>query len=364
MGAPCRSASWLLRAQVVLIVIAFAAATICSTLQANDWLSDSVGAIDEQPNALDSVSFGSANSCCNDTISDCFSSCCCESNWLISADALFLQRSSAEGFGVLFNATTGQELFNASSLGNDTQAGFRLIAMRHLASDRWLDVEYFGIDGWSSHANFGPGNLFLIGDQSQSGPPAATANFFYGSRLHTVEANLRAADFGWIQPLVGFCWIRLSETYNASGLWDVGLGPLPYSLNYHTQNDLYGGQIGANAIVWDRGGPLSINLIGKAGVYLGHSTNSAQFDGSPFILLDTETDANRCSFFGELGLNASWQFNSHWAIRGGYQVYWLEGVAIAPDQVLSTDLANQGGGINTAGGLFLHGAHVGFEATW
>ncbi|MCC7085376.1 MAG: hypothetical protein IT427_10250 [Pirellulales bacterium] len=295
---------------------------------------------------------------------NCDSTCYCEPLWLISADALFLHRNAAAGYGALYDATSGDQLLNASSLGNDWQTGFRLIAMRRLASDRWLDVEYFGIDGWSSRRSFGPGNLLLIGDESQSGPPATTANFFYGSRLHTVEANLRAADDGWIQPLAGFRWVRLSETYDVSGLWNVGLGPLPYQLNYHTQNDLYGGQIGANAILWDRGGPLRVNVVGKAGVYLGHASNDAGFDGSPIISLQTQSVTDRCSFFGELGLNASWRFNSTWALRGGYQVYWLEGVAMAPNQVLSTDLAGQGGGINGAGGLFLHGAHVGLEATW
>ncbi len=315
-------------------------------------------------NANDSVSTDPTIVGDSSTSCDSFESCCCESNWLVSADALFLNRSAAAGYGVLYDATTQQELLNASSLGNDTNAGFRLIAMYRLASDRWLDVEYFGIDGWSDTASFGPGNLFLIGDQSRSGPPAITANFLYASRLHTVEANIRGSNDGWIQPLVGFRWIRLGETYHVGGLWDVGLGPSPYNLNYHTQNDLYGGQIGANAILWDRGGPLSINLLGKAGVYLGHSSNTAQFDGSPFALFTTQTETDRCSFFGELGLNATWRFNSTWAVRGGYQVYWLEGVAIAPNQVLSTDLATQTGGINAGGSMFLHGAHVGIEANW
>jgi hypothetical protein len=65
-----------------------------------------------------------------------------------------------------------------------------------------------------------------------------------------------------------------------------------------------------------------------------------------------------------VGLNATWRLNQNWGIRGGYQVYWLEGVALAPDQVLSTDLANQTGGIDPNGHLFLHGANVGLEAAW
>lgn len=363
MGAPSQ-----IRTRVVLrAVVAFCAASyfvaaVCSTANADDWLDGATTLEASAPAAAAPVAKIGADPCAAEC--NCFSTCCCEPSWLISADALFLHRSAAAGYGVLYDATTGDELLNASSLGNDWAKGFRLIAMHRLASDRWLDVEYFGIDGWSNRASFGPGNLLVIGDESREGPPAITANFFYGSRLHTVEANLRATDCGWLQPLVGFRWIRLSETYDVSGLWNVGLGPLPYQLNYHTQNDLYGGQIGANAILWDRGGSLKINLLGKAGVYLGHSSNDAGFDGSPFAVFHTQTDTDRCAFFGELGLNASWRFNATWALRGGYQVYWLEGVAIAPNQVLSTDLANQGGGINAGGGLFFHGAHVGLEAAW
>jgi hypothetical protein len=48
----------------------------------------------------------------------------------------------------------------------------------------------------------------------------------------------------------------------------------------------------------------------------------------------------------------------------GYNLIWIEGVALAPDQLDFTNTTTSGSGIDTDGGVFLHGVNAGLEARW
>lgn len=291
--------------------------------------------------------------------SDCNTTC-----WTATADALFLHRTRAASYGVLFTAPNLNEVLSTSNLGFGTQAGPRVGLQRQLASGRILDIGYFGIEGWNSRADVGPGNFFLAGDRSLSGPPVTTASFDYASSLHTVEINVRGRPGRWLQPLAGFRYVRLDETYQVTGLGNFGI-PAPYSLTYHTVNDLFGGQIGAIARVWDRGGPLTISCIGKSGLFLNDVQNHGNFTSQDVgLLFDGRGQINQASFFSELGLIANLRLTDHWSVRGGYQMFWLNGVGLAPNQVLATDVRFQSGGVEAHNQVFLQGANVGLQANW
>jgi len=66
------------------------------------------------------------------------------------------------------------------------------------------------------------------------------------------------------------------------------------------------------------------------------------------------------AFVGELSLVPMYRLNNSWTLRCGYNLLWIEGVALAPDQ-LDFSIA-QTGGQDTNGGIFAHGVNVGLEA--
>ena len=70
------------------------------------------------------------------------------------------------------------------------------------------------------------------------------------------------------------------------------------------------------------------------------------------------------SFIGDIGLNATYQFSQCLALRGGYQAYWVEGLALAPNQLDFTNTDTSGTSLNKTGSLFMHGAHLGLMARW
>jgi hypothetical protein len=129
-----------------------------------------------------------------------------------------------------------------------------------------------------------------------------------------------------------------------------------------TDNDLYGFQIGAR---W-RGyrNRLGLETLGKAGIYYNdasqHQLLVDQLPSNPITIRDTRDSSSDVAFLGEFGVSLLCEVTPGLTLRGGYNLLWIEGVALAPDQL---DFAFPGGsqGIDIAGGVFYHGASVGLE---
>ena len=69
-------------------------------------------------------------------------------------------------------------------------------------------------------------------------------------------------------------------------------------------------------------------------------------------------------FIGDLNLSAVRRLTDTWWLRAGYNLIWLSGAALAPDQWDFTDTPTSGTTLVGGGGLFLHGANLGVEARW
>jgi hypothetical protein len=69
-------------------------------------------------------------------------------------------------------------------------------------------------------------------------------------------------------------------------------------------------------------------------------------------------------FLTNMNLSAIYRFTDVWGLRIGYNLAWISGVALAPNQWDFTDTTTSGTGVRGAGGLFLHGANLGLEARW
>lgn len=74
------------------------------------------------------------------------------------------------------------------------------------------------------------------------------------------------------------------------------------------------------------------------------------------------------SAVGETGLRCKYQVTNRLALRAGYELIWLEGVALAPGQIQKTYTTTkvfentvQALGVNCNSGAFYHGTTVGSE---
>jgi len=285
----------------------------------------------------------------------------CQPLWSAKAEALFLHRSTTRNQPLLFDGAS-DELLDASDLDFGYEAGERLGLTYHGRGGCEVALSYFAVDGWDSIAEasagatphglvVGPGVVF----------PAADVRFQYRSRLYNTELNLRRPINEWLTPLVGFRWIELSDQYQARGTEFTEGSPFIYEIK--TRNHLYGFQMGAEAQLFRRC-RFRLEGIADAGIYYTNADQRSRLDNPGFVSISAADGGSRTSFVAEIGLTGVYQLNKHFALRGGYEVMWIEGVALAPQQIPVAGLYTPIPGIDENGGVLYHGANVGLELKW
>ena len=67
-------------------------------------------------------------------------------------------------------------------------------------------------------------------------------------------------------------------------------------------------------------------------------------------------------FIGDMNYSIVRRLNRKWSLRAGYNLIWISGVALAPNQFdfSNTNTITLAGASN----VFLHGANLGLEAQW
>ncbi len=140
----------------------------------------------------------------------------------------------------------------------------------------------------------------------------------------------------------------------------------PSFYNVRTLNDLYGFQIGGryrrccHRFFWD--------VTGKAGVF-GNAAEQSQYlsDNGQHRPSTATTPTNHegtVAFIGDINVSVGFQLNCVWAARCGYNLLWIDQVALAPDQ-LNFDISSPGNtNTHTSGDVFLQGINVALEARW
>lgn len=301
----------------------------------------------------------SLHGCC---CSDYFSSDCCDPLWTATADALFLTRSKPAPRGVLYDSATDAEVFNFSDFDFDYQTGQRLRLLRRVGATSALSIEYFGIENLDAHASFGPGNYDFIAE-ADGGPNVTSMDLGYETELHNVEVSLWGGMDRRFSLFGGFRWLRLDDDFRIAGIQSPSDGNAPFTGVYSGDNNLYGLQVGSNGMLLEMG-RLHLDGFAKAGIYYNDVDTRFLAQSTSFGQFLAEDATGQTAFIGELGLNLTFNVTSHIALRGGYQVLWLSGIATAPGQLASTS-ANAGTTtVNATDSMFLHGANAGLELTW
>jgi len=310
-------------------------------------------------------------------------SCCCLPRFYGYAEALFLNRDNESKVRPIVIDTSvpasgDNTLLRTSDLTFSNEPGVRVLLGYQINQCHAIEFGYFSIFDWHGSATItGDDNLAIPGDLGLASNDYYNADVMrvdYSSTINSFETNWlwthccceeavpccsprRMRVSSWF---VGFRYLNLDEQFNIRPT-DLDEGTSDY--NVRTENDLYGAQIGARVrSMRDRWG---LELIGKAGIY-GNSAEQIQYvtDFPPPFELRSEQShrAGNVAFVGELGFSLFYQLTEHMGIRGGYNLMWLEGVALAPDQLDFTFTSTSGTHLDSTGGLFLHGASVGVEA--
>jgi hypothetical protein len=290
-------------------------------------------------------------------------------------DAIFFTRDVQAGNKAIIlrdivNPTDPNVVASTADLSFPFEVGPRVTLGHEFDPVYTFEATYWGI--FNFHDSFtktgvdalGDGILNLPGDLGLTGGlafiGANSVSVTYDSVVNNGELNL-FHNWGNISCLVGFRYFNLGEHLNIVATDDVD-GTGFYDVNAY--NNLFGLQTGGR--IQQSCGNWSYDLTGKAGVY-GNEVRSSQLvvDVDPSSPLRSVKDTGaQVAFIGELGFNGSYQFSPNWFIRGGYQVFWVDGVALAPNQLDFTDTTDSGTHLNKTGSLFMQGAHAGLMARW
>jgi hypothetical protein len=290
----------------------------------------------------------------------------CGPRWTFTAEGIALQRSNTRS-QVLFtdrNSTVALPPVDAKDLNFPVGFGPQVSVTHHGACGWDVEVAYFQVDGFDVRTDV-PGFLSLmVTDSNGSGffvtdqapqPPYAR----YRSALYSGEVNLKRCWTDWLTLLAGFRIVELDERYHAEGTG--ARTPVFDTFDVNTFNRLYGFQLGADAEAYNMGGPLLINILCRAGVYGNFASQISHRVDTGFTDDLLAADRSQAAFLGEAGVVATYALTKHLAFRASWQVAWLEGVALAPEQIGANNFSNLTAHADTAGGVFYYGGGMGLE---
>ncbi len=295
--------------------------------------------------------------------------CPCNYFW---AEALILGRDNqSRERALVLDLNTDEELLGTDDLDFDWAGGLRIGYGYRICGCMSFELGYLGVfDNSDSDGVELADTLMLPGDlglQVNNFFGADTVDVSYESDLHSFEANTvccccdccHCHSFEW---LTGFRYLSFDEDLGISS-FDDAEGTTLYAVD--VDNNLYGGQIGSR---YRRSrGRWSWESTGKVGLYLNDMEQSQApiVDFPNFVFRDGQEDhATDLAFVGDLNLTAIYQLTSVWGARFGYNLIWLEGVALAADQLDFTNNPGSGSDLRDDGGVFFHGVNAGVEARW
>ena len=289
----------------------------------------------------------------------------------VNIDGIFWTRNMP-GVPLMINSGTGAAIASTSSLLDfNVGSGPALTAGGRFDDVLGIEASYFGFYDWHARGRFDltAGNAATADVPFPNLPalafdPGDYQTYEYKSDLTSVELNMRADLTDRFNLLWGFRYLNLDENFRST-LYE-STNAVFGSYGIQTKNNLFGFQIGSQRTFWLTNS-WTLSLNGKVGVFgnAAEQTTSGTFlDGGTGPAQRSASDA-RASVVSQLGLQTAVQLSRHIAIRGGYQVFYANNVALAASQITTSNWAAGGaGGISTNDELFAHGGNIGFELTW
>lgn len=195
--------------------------------------------------------------------------------------------------------------------------------------------------------------------------------------IQSAEINRRLKLLPEVQFLYGFRWL---QWYEASLIQDrfgaVEEPPIVGGDEYvtSTTNNLWGGQIGLDALLLQSRHGFRVEGIVKAGAYGNNASQASSYrqliEGQTAFAsgVSVVDQPASCSFVGEVGLTGVVPLCDNWDFRFGYLGLWLTALAQPTGQLSGQNIA-QGvdpptGTLVAIGTVVVQGVTLGLEGRW
>ena len=319
--------------------------------------------------------------------------CCEDACWTARFEAIALWRN-APASRPLFTTynpdsqTSVPTVFDANQFQSDPLAAPRLTIARVDECGRGFDASYLYAGNFYSdrslplvtngYAFASPGIYNNAWGPNET--PISAAQQTLTSSLQTAEINFRE-PLGWgaTRFLAGFRWFQWRENWQMVDQFADTMNPESTGTdNWRTNcmNNLFGGQIGLDSMLWNSGKGFRLEGLVKAGAYYNAASQSSAYDysssqgGIPVFGFSRAITVNGpagAAFAGEVGLTGVIPLRRNLDLRCGYFGLWLQGLA-QPTRQLSGQTLNQidpaSGTLTTNGGVVLQGVSLGLEGRW
>lgn len=308
----------------------------------------------------------------------------------IAGDRTFLQTA----------AEPGTEAFNSNQFRQGFGIGPKITLGYATDSGSALEVSYFNVLNLSATRTVGPelpSSWYVMkapGFWQTQDFPYQGMTWGSSTTLFSAEVNAKTKVAPQLKVLAGLRWIQLNDNLigslspadRSAPNWKIAPYPCGFnpSLNAindacnggpavngypafwttSTTNNLFGLQLGAEGTLiggerWSLGGVL------KAGAYNNNATQS-DWVSITKVMYTSGASSNQLAFAGEAALQLRILLADGLVLKFGYQLLWLDKVALAPGQIpqvysafAPTSIAATG--VNTGSNILFQGGTVGIE---
>lgn len=296
--------------------------------------------------------------------------------WYFRGEAVWLFRNNPNERN-LTTLDNNRFVLNTDDLGFGLTPGMRLTLGHYLTDRTAIEGAFYGTNNWdeqTSTSKFvslngaGPLNPYW----GNGGGPFSTSAFSNSNQqFASYQTSFDSAELGvrqWITPsmsaLLGFRFINVGDQFQLSANNDAFSGDTGFYRTW-TTNNLIGLQFGTEYTHELFTHCLFFSIEGKAGAFLN-------FADQKNLLFNTDTTYNQrsdretqFSSMFDLSIALTALVSNHLTLRGGYTFLFLDGLALATDQLDSNPtLNNSRGFIADKGTMTLQGPFVGAELAW
>lgn len=306
---------------------------------------------------------------CTDPVFDSFYPSPCDEcgrQFAFQFDFALVQRGRPDGQTLFSNPASTTENIGASQFSPDTTPGVESSIIWYDPMGK-TDFELRGLwlDEWTSRV-----------DQRFTGPTVQIAAnpvlgitaplngaAFYASQFGSAELNARfkfaKRNFRSVVIVGGLRYVNLNENLNGT-LADL-TGITSQTLQTSVDNDLFGLQIGLDAVIADKLN-WCLKLDGRVGVLGNEAQQRTEVVSlaAPPVTLSGADDSGDLAFLAEVGISAKVKLLPRVNFTAGLKTIYLDGLALAPEQLGTVNFVS-GSGIHTSGDLLLHTATAGLE---
>ncbi len=236
----------------------------------------------------------------------------------IEVSQLFLSRDGADDGAFIYDGTTNDVVLRHHDLDSASDDTSRYKLQYQSQSGYRFEFIYFDLDDVNHSETVGNSVPVFFGESPAM--PSSAYDLNYDSSLTNFEFNAWRRISQNFRYGFGLRHVALDEAFN------VLTSGTPNGYFSDTQNELWGGQF-----VAEYARPICRGIDLEIGSRVGLFKNEADIN---FVTptRDVAYEDSESAAVVDLNLGLSVKFSCRFRLRGGYQVMYMDGVALAPNQ--------------------------------